>query len=145
MVKLDYSQILNYDETKFWNNLTNFKELPKNLPRQLQKIEILEENDNETILEIIIFVRSIIKKEFAIKLKVLKKSEKEIFLEVLDGFAKGTKSTVSTSLQENKIICQINTEIKFNLKTMILIPIVKKEYEGILIKFFRNMEKGIVE
>ena len=68
-----------------------------------------------------------------------------IFLEVLDGFAKGTKSTVSTSLQDNKIICQINTEIKFNLKTMILIPIVKKEYEGILIKFFRNMEKGIVE
>ena len=47
--------------------------------------------------------------------------------------------------QDNKIICQINTEIKFNLKTMILIPIVKKEYEGILIKFFRNMEKGIVE
>ena len=75
----------------------------------------------------------------------MKKSEKEIFLEVLDGFAKGTKSTVSTSLQDNKIICQINTEIKFNLKTMILIPIVKKEYEGILIKFFRNMEKGIVE
>ena len=145
MVTMDCSLELDCSEKKFFKILTDYENLSKYLPRQLQKIEILEENDNETILEIIIFVRSIIKKEFAIKLKVLKKSEKEIFLEVLDGFAKGTKSTVSTSLQDNKIICQINTEIKFNLKTMILIPIVKKEYEGILIKFFRNMEKGIVE
>lgn len=143
MVKLDYSQILNCDETKFWNNLTNFKELPKNLPRQLQKIEILEENDNETILKIIIFVRSIIKKEFSVKIKVLRKSEEELFLEVLDGFAKGTKNTLFTSLQNNKLICQMNTEVKLSLKTMILIPIVKKEYEGILIKFFKNIEEGI--
>ena len=64
MVKLDYSQILNYDETKFWNNLTNFKELPKNLPRQLQKIEILDEHDNYTTIQATVLVRSMIKKAF---------------------------------------------------------------------------------
>ena len=68
---------------------------------------------------------------------------KNLFLEVLDGFAKGTKSTLFTSLQNNKLICQMNTEVKLSLKTMILIPIVKKEYEGILIKFFKNIEEGI--
>jgi hypothetical protein len=145
MVKLNYSHIIQCDERKLWKNLTNFKELPKYLSRQIQKIEILEENNNIIILNVTIFVRSLIKKEFSVQIKILKKSENELFLEILDGFAKGTQSTLSTSINENQSICQVDTDIKFNLKTMILIPIVKKEYEGILIKIFRNMEGKIKE
>ncbi len=145
MVKLHYLHILECDERKFWTNLTNFKELPKYLTRQIQKIEILEENNDMTILNIRIFVRSLIKKEFLVQIKILKKSENELFMEILDGFAKGTQSTISTSVNEDQITCQVNTDIKFSLKTMILIPIIKKEYEGILIKIFRNIEGGIKE
>ena len=47
-------------------------------------------------------------------------------MEILDGFAKGTQSTISTSVNEDQITCQVNTDIKFSLKTMILIPIIKK-------------------
>ena len=145
MVKLHYLHILECDERKFWINLTNFKELPKYLTRQIQKIEILEENNDMTILNIRIFVRSLIKKEFLVKIKILKKSENELFMEILDGFAKGTQSTISTSVNEDQITCQVNTDIKFSLKTMILIPIIKKEYEGILTKNFRNIEGRIKE
>jgi ribosome-associated toxin RatA of RatAB toxin-antitoxin module len=145
MVKLNYLHILQCDERKFWEKIINFKELPKYLSRQIQKIEILEENNNIIILNVTIFVRSLIKKEFSIQIKILKKSENELFLEVLDGFAKGTQSTVSISVDEDQSTCQVNTNIKFSLKTMILIPIIKKEYEGILIKIFRNIEGKIKE
>ena len=140
MVKLHYLHILECDERKFWINLTNFKELPKYLTRQIQKIEILEENNDMTILNIRIFVRSLIKKEFLVKVKILKKSENELFMEILDGFAKGTQSTISTSVNEDQITCQVDTDIKFSLKTMILIPIIKREYQGILMKFFSVIE-----
>jgi len=140
MVKLHYLHILECDERKFWINLTNFKELPKYLTRQIQKIEILEENNDMTILNIRIFVRSLIKKEFLVKIKILKKSENELFMEILDGFAKGTQSTISTSVNEDQITCQVDTDIKFSLKTMILIPIIKREYQGILRKFFSVIE-----
>ena len=143
MVKLNYSHILECDERKFWKDLTNFIELQKYLSRQIQKIEILEENNDITILNITIFVRSLIKKEFLVQIKVLKKSNNELFLEILDGFAKGTQCTISTSVDNDQSICKVNTDIKFSLKTMILIPIIKKEYEGILIKFFRKIEGKI--
>ena len=145
MVKLNYSHTILCDERKFWENLTNFTELPKYLSRQIQKIEILEENDQIIILNMIIFVRSLIKKEFSVQIKVIKKEEKELFLEVLDGFTKGTQSTISISTNENYSICEISIDVKFSLKTMIFIPIIKKEYEGILIKIFRNMEREINE
>ena len=143
MVKLHYSHILECDERKFWINLTNFVELRKYLSRQIQKIEILEENNDVTKLNIIIFVRSLIKKEFSVQIKILKKAKNELFLEILDGFTKGTQCTISTSVDKDQSICQVDTNIKFSLKTMILIPIIKKEYEGILIKFFRKIEGKI--
>ena len=143
MVKLNYSHILQCDERKFWKDLTNFVELQKYLPRQIQKIEILEENNDMTILNIIIFVRSLIKKEFLVQIKVLKKSKNELFLEILDGFVKGTQCTISTSVDKDQSICRVDTDIKFSLKTMIFIPIIKKEYEGILLKFFRSIEGKI--
>jgi hypothetical protein len=145
MVKLNYSHLLQCDERKFWKKLTNFIELPKYLSRQIQKIEILEEKENIAIVNVTIFVRSLIKKEFLIQIKILKKSENELFLEILDGFAKGTQSTLSISIDENQSICQVSTDIKFSLKTMVLIPIIKKEYEGILTKNFRNIERKIKE
>ena len=145
MVKLNYSHILQCDERKFWKDLTNFVELQKYLSRQIQKIEILEENNDMTILNIIIFVRSLIKKEFLVQIKILKKSKNELFLEILDGFTKGTQCTISTSVDKDQSICQVDTNIKFSLKTMILIPIIKREYEGILLKFFRDIEAKIKE
>ena len=82
---------------------------------------------------------------FLVQIKILKKSKNELFLEILNGFTKGTQCTISTSVDKDQSICQVNTDIKFSLKTMILIPIIKKEYEGILIKIFRNIEGGIKE
>ena len=139
MVKLDYSQILNYDETKFWNNLTNFKELPKNLPRQLQKIEILDEHDNYTTIQATVLVRSMIKKAFLQKIRIEKKSENNLSIEILDGFAKGSHVTISIQIQKEKTLCVVNLDIKLSLKTVILYPIIKREYKSFLLGTFTKI------
>ena len=66
-------------------------------------------------------------------------------VEILDGFTKGTQCTICTFVDKDQSTCQVDTDIKFSLKTMILIPIIKREYEGILMKFFRDIEAKIKE
>ena len=139
MVKIEHSFELDCDEKKFIDVFTNYENLTDYLPRQLQRIKVIETHENYTIIEVTIFVRSIIKKEFTQRLKIEKKSENVLIMEVLDGIAKGTQTTISILYQEEKSICEVVTNAKLTLKTAILIPIMKKEYEGILTKFLRNV------
>ena len=59
--------------------------------------------------------------------------------------AKGTQSTISIILDEEKTICNINTNVKLSLKAAILYPIIKKEYEGFLTKVSRKIMEKINE
>ena len=115
------------------------------MPRQLQKIEILEKHEDHTIIESTIFLRSIIKKQFSQKLKIQVKSKNKILLEILDGVAKGTQSTISIMPDEEKSICDINTNVKLSLKAAILYPIIKKEYDGFLTKISKRIIENINE
>lgn len=139
MVTMNYSIELDCDEKKFIDTLTNYENLTDYLPRQLQRIQVVESNENYTIIEVTIFLRSIIKKEFTQRLKIENKSNNMLIMEVLDGIAKGTQTTISVLDREGKTICEVITNAKLTLKTAILIPIMKKEYEGILTKFLRNI------
>jgi len=78
MVKMNYSFELSCDKDKFFHVLTDYQNLVEYMPRQLQKIEILEKQDTEneifnddpeiedthTIIKSTIFLRSIIKNSF---------------------------------------------------------------------------------
>ena len=139
MVKISYSIELDCDEKKFIDILTDYENLTNYLPRQLQRIHVIEIQENYSIIELTIFLRSIIKKEFTQRLRIENKSENILIIQVLDGIAKGTQTTISILTQEEKSICEIITNAKLTLKTAILIPIMKKEYEGILTKFLRNV------
>jgi hypothetical protein len=145
MVKMNYLFELNCDKDKFFYVLTDYQNLVKYMPRQLQKIEILEKHEGHTIIESTIFLRSIIKKQFSQKLKIQVKSKNIILLEILDGVAKGTQSTISIMLDEEKTICDINTNVKLSLKAAILYPIIKKEYDGFLTKISRRIIENINE
>jgi len=145
MVKMNYSFELNCNKDKFFYVLTDYQNLVKYMPRQLQKIEILEKHEDHTIIESTIFLRSIIKKQFSQKLKIQVKSKNKILLEILDGVAKGTQSTISIMPDEEKSICDINTNVKLSLKAAILYPIIKKEYDGFLTKISKRIIENINE
>ena len=134
MGELSFSCEIDCDKDKFFHVLTDFQNLTDYMPRQLQKISIIEEKNDYTIIESTIFLRSIIKKEFLIPVKLHINSENKIILEILDGVAKGTQSTISFERDGQKNICNINTNVKLSLKAAILHPIIKKEYEGFLTK-----------
>jgi len=139
MVIMDYSIELDCDIEKLSKILTDYENLPNYLPRQLKKIEIVSETDNYKTIMATIFVRSLIKKEFLQTVKIRKKSENNLFGEVLDGFAKGTKITISILMQEGKTLCKVSTDIKLSLKTVMILPIIKTEYRGFLSNVFNKI------
>jgi len=145
MVKMNYSFELSCDKDKFFYVLTDYQNLVKYMPRQLQKIEILEKQDKHTIIESTIFLRNLITKQFSQRLKIHVESENKILLEILDGIAKGTQSTISIISDDEETVCNINTNVKLSLKAAILYPIIKKEYAGFLTKVSKKIMGNINE
>ena len=139
MVTMDCSFELNCSEKKFFKILTDYENLSKYLPRQLQKIEILDEHDNYTTIQATVFVRSMIKKAFSQKIRIEKKSENNLSVEILDGFTKGSHVTISIQIQKEKTLCVVNLDIKLSLKTVILYPIIKREYKSFLLGTFTKI------
>ena len=139
MVMMNYSFEIDCDERNFFKILTDYKNLPKYLPRQLKKIEILDEHGSHTTIEATASFKTLIKKEFSQKIIVEKKSEYEISAKILDGFAKGTHVTISILIEKEKTLCNINSEIKLSLKTVILYPIIKREYNSLITGVFRRI------
>ncbi len=143
MVVMDYSTELEFGVDKFLEILADYEKLPEYLPRQLQRIEIVDKDDNYTIIKAIILLRSLIKREFILEIKIEKKSD-GIMAEILDGIAKGTKITISIFTQEEKTMCKISTNAKLSLKIIMLLPIIKREYKafvsGILNNIFTEMK-----
>ena len=139
MVTMNYSFKLDCDERDFFKILTNYENLPKYLPRQLKKIEILDEHDNHTTIEVMASLKTLIKKEFSQKIRIEKKSEDNISAEILDGLAKGTHITISILMEKEKTLCQVNSDVKLSLKTVILYPIIKREYNSLITGVFRKI------
>ena len=139
MVTMDCSLELDCSEKKFFKILTDYENLSKYLPRQHQKIEILDEHDNYTTIQATVLVRSMIKKAFLQKIRIEKKSENNLSIEILDGFAKGSHVTISIQIQKEKTLCVVNLDIKLSLKTVILYPIIKREYKSFLLGTFTKI------
>ena len=136
---MNYSFELDCNERNFFKILTNYENLSNYLPRKLKKIEILDRHDNYTTIEATILLRTIIKKEFSQKIRIEKKSEKNLSIEILGGIAKGTHITISVLMQKEKTLCDVNSDVKLSLKTVILYPIIKKEYNSFLSGVFKKM------
>ena len=139
MIRFSDSFELDCNERNFFKILTDYENLSNYLPKQLKKIEILDKHDNYTTIKITIFLRSIIKKEFSQKIRIEKKSENNLSVEILDGIAKGTHITISILVQKEKTLCNVNSDIKLSLKTAILYPIIKIEHNPFLKRLFTNM------
>ena len=139
MVTMNYSLELDCDERNFFKILTDYENLSNYLPRKLKKIEIVDVHDNYTTIKVTIFLRTIIKKEFSQKIRIEKKSDNNLSVDILDGITKGTHITISVLTQKEKTICHVNSDVKLSLKTVILYPIIKKEYNSFLLGVFRKM------
>jgi len=139
MVMVNCSLELDCDEKNFLKILTDYENISNYLPRKLKKIEIVDEHDNYATINATILLRTLIKKEFSQNIRIEKKSDNELFVEILDGLAKGTRITISTIMQKGKTICHVNSNIKLSLKVVILYPIIKKEHNAFLSGVLRKI------
>ena len=139
MVMANCSLELDCDEKNFLKILTDYENISNYLPRKLKKIEIVDQHDNYATINVTIFLRTLIKKEFSQNIRIEKKSDNDLFVEILDGLAKGTRITISTIMQKGKTICHVNSNIKLSLKVVILYPIIKKEHNAFLSGVLRKI------
>ena len=116
--------------------MKDFENLPKYLPRQIQKIQILEKQDNIVIIEVILAFKSLIKKEISQKIKIETESDNKLIFEVLDGNAKNTKVWIVIQPKDDKTQVIVNIDLKLSLKAKILSPIIKREYKSLLTGVF---------
>ena len=145
MVSMNTSFELDCNEKNLFKVLTDYENLSDYLPRKLQKIEILDENETLTTINATLFLKTLIKKEFSQKLKIEKKSENNLIIEILDGHAKGTRINISLSSKNNQTLCQVNSDVKLSLKTIVLLPILKAEYNVFVSNVFKKMAKNAKE
>tara|TARA_Y100000996_G_C22554237_1_gene654915 strand:+ start:2409 stop:2855 length:447 start_codon:yes stop_codon:yes gene_type:complete len=145
MVSMNNSFELDCNEKNLFKVLTDYENLSDYLPRKLQKIEILDENETFTTINATLFLKTLIKKEFSQKLKIEKKSENNLIIEILDGHAKGTRINISLSSKNNQTLCQVNSDVKLSLKTIVLLPILKAEYNVFVSNVFKKMAKNAKE
>ena len=136
---------LDCNEKNLFKVLTDYENLSDYLPRKLQKIAILDENETFTTINATLFLKTLIKKEFSQKLKIEKKSENNLIIEILDGHAKGTSINISLSSKNNQTLCQVNSDVKLSLKTIVLLPILKAEYNVFVSNVFKKMAKNAKE
>ena len=78
MVSMNNSFELDCNEKNLFKVLTDYENLSDYLPRKLQKIAILDENETFTTINATLFLKTLIKKEFSQKLKIEKKSENNL-------------------------------------------------------------------
>ena len=133
---MEFNITVECDYKEFLKILKDFENLPKYLPRQLQKIQILEKQDNIVIIEVILTFKSLIKNEISQKIKIKTESDNKLILEVLDGHAKNTKVWIVTQSNDCKTQVNVNIDLKLSLKARILSPIIKREYKSLLTGVF---------
>ena len=133
---MEFNTTVECDYKEFLKILKDFENLSKYLPRQLQKIQILEKQDNITITEVVLIFKTLIKNEISQKIKIETESDNKLILEVLDGHAKNKKVLILIQPKDCKTQVIVNIDLKLSLKAKILSPIIKREYKSLLTGVF---------
>ena len=125
--------------------LEDFENLPMFLPDQLKSVRILEQNDNETKTEETMVFSTIVKKEIVQEAVHKKKNDNELITDIISGPAKGT--TIQTIFLKTDAGTNVsfNLDLKLNLKTKILSPLIKKYYKTVLTSILYKMNNKILE
>tara|TARA_Y100000310_G_C20430931_1_gene691418 strand:+ start:267 stop:713 length:447 start_codon:yes stop_codon:yes gene_type:complete len=123
----------------------DFENLPMFLPDQLKSVRILEQNDNETKTEETMVFSTIVKKEIVQEAVHKKKNDNELITDIISGPAKGT--TIQTIFLKTDAGTNVsfNIDLKLNLKTKILSPLIKKYYKMVLTAVLYKMNNKILE
>tara|TARA_Y100000996_G_scaffold414849_1_gene407051 strand:+ start:1795 stop:2247 length:453 start_codon:yes stop_codon:yes gene_type:complete len=132
MSHLEFSLILSSPTDDLMELITDFENLPKYLPDQLQNVKIIEKNNNGTITEEQIVFSSVIKNKITQQTRHLQISKNTINSEIISGPAKGSVISIKFSDSQNGTKVDVNVELKLSLKARFLSPLIQKFYKTVV-------------
>lgn len=133
---LEFTMVLPAKPEKIFEIITDYENIIKFFPAQLQEIKIINKSKNETITQEAITISSIIKKNFTQKTKHSILRDFIIESLIIEGPLEGT--LLRTELQKEnegtKVLVTFDIKTRFMYK--MLTPLIKKEYKNIMRAFF---------
>ena len=117
---------------KLMSYLTDFESFQQFFPAQIKSIEILEQQNNETITEETIIFSTLIKSAFVQKSHHKLMSDKELFTEIIEGYAKGSVIKIICTKTDQGSQIKFDVDLKLSLKAKFLKPFIKKLYRRYL-------------
>ena len=132
MANLQFQTNSPIEPEKLMNYLTDFESFQQFFPAQIKSIEILEQQNNETITEETIIFSTLIKSAFVQKSHHKLISDKELFTEIIAGPAKGSVIKVICTKNDQGTQVKFDVDLKLSLKAKFLGIFVKKLYKRYL-------------
>jgi len=132
MAKFKFSLKLTADIDKLIELTTKYEDYSTYLPNNIKDVKIIEKNGSTVITEETLVLSSFIKKEFKQEAKHQQITEHILLTEILSGPAKGSIINIIFSKEEYGTNVEVTIELKLDLKSKILQPIIKKYYKIIL-------------
>jgi len=124
--------------------LINFKNMPNLLPRQLKKIEIMNEKGKQIMTRETLVFKTIVKNEI-VQESTHKIGNNEIETTITSGPAKNSIINMKVKQKGSGSNVEIDIDLKLSLKAKILRPIVKKVYSNLLTGILYKIDTLITE
>ena len=141
---MEFSMKMESNVEDIFSKLIDFENMPKLLPRQLKKVEIVNKKENLVLTRETLVFKTVVKNEITQE-SSHEIGDKKIKTTICSGPAKN--SVIKMTVKENGIGSEviINIDLKLSLKARILLPIVKKAYSSLLTGVLYKIDSLIME
>ena len=133
MTNLQFQTSSPIEPEKLMSYITNFECYQKFFPNQIKEVKILERQNNEIITEETIIFSTLIKSAFVQKSHHKLMSDKELFTEIIEGYAKGSVIKIMCTKNDQGSQIKFDVDLKLSLKAKFLGIFIKKLYKRYLI------------
>lgn len=144
MKKLEFSINLAASPEQLLTVATDYENYPSYLPDQIKSVKILQHSNNETIIELIMIFKTILKKEIKQKSCHII-SNNQFNTKIISGSAKGTVVNVLYEKIDSGTKVSVDIDLKLSLKARLFSPLIKKLYKLILTGIFYKMNTKALE
>jgi len=142
--KLEFSINLAASPEQLLTVATDYENYPSYLPDQIKSVEILQHSNNETIIELIMIFKTILKKEIKQKSRHII-SNNQFNTKIISGSAKGTVVNVLYEKIDSGTKVSVDIDLKLSLKARLFSPLIKKLHKLILTGIFYKMNTKALE
>jgi ribosome-associated toxin RatA of RatAB toxin-antitoxin module len=144
MGKLNFEIELDAEKVTLEEIFVDYEYYPNYL-RQIESVEIIENNENHIITKQVLVFSTYLKNKIVQTSSHKINENGEFFSEILDGPAKGSIIIINFLKENSKTKVIVHADLKLSLKAKIFYPIIKKAYKQFLTGLFYKMNSRAIQ